>query len=395
MNHNWYYQSMLMFLLILTGCRSTAASPAALPSATPTPYQAPVFVPSATFAPSATLLATATSPVIATAPAAETLDALIHPLINVQPGEPHAQIFTIPVGGDSPIQYFRGAGSMVEAPNALAVLQDGRFLIADPIGNQLLYFNAAGELLNTVQLDKLGIQNVLDMSVRDGDVYLLATSYQNYQVHYLTQDGTLLSSEKFSSLFPVDDRGYTLENVLMGIAVDCDGNVLLNLKSGREFYPLAWVQNHSDLAGAPEGFSCSNQTYRVSQLIPPRISSAYQTYETSLTTQLGSLRVLDIFQDGSIYLIRSDLMSEQPGSARDLTVHYIDGSGTVQGAARMPVSDEFFQPARSLAVGPDGEVYMLLPRLNGMEVLRLNFYTSLEPLQPGAALPQVTVVPVP
>ena len=284
---------------------------------------------------------------------------------------------------------------MVEAPNALAVLQDGRFLIADPIGNQLLYFNAAGELLNTVQLDKLGIQNVLDMSVRDGDVYLLATSYQNYQVHYLTQDGTLLSSEKFSSLFPVDDRGYTLENVLMGIAVDCDGNVLLNLKSGREFYPLAWVQNHSDLAGAPEGFSCSNQTYRVSQLIPPRISSAYQTYETSLTTQLGSLRVLDIFQDGSIYLIRSDLMSEQPGSARDLTVHYIDGSGTVQGAARMPVSDEFFQPARSLAVGPDGEVYMLLPRLNGMEVLRLNFYTSLEPLQPGAALPQVTVVPVP
>ncbi len=403
MNTKLYFLTLIA--LFLVSCQTTGI----VFTDTPTPVlnQAPTLIPipPSTAAPTtilptsealpltATLLApTAIIPTTSPIPPTLISTPIIQPVVKAGAGAPFEKIFTIPEGGNNPVKYFRGAGG-VEGPNAIGVLPDGSFLIADPMGNQLLHFGISGQLLNTNKLQELGIKNVLDMRIKGNDLYLLETSYENYKVHHLTIDGDLLSSEEIPSQFPVYSR-YTLESVLTGIAVDCEKNVVLELKNGRELYPLAWFQNHPDLTGAVQGYSCNNINYWIESLSPPRISAGDQVYETRLTTQFGSLNILDIFPDGRAYIVRSDLLSDQPGSQRDMTIHYIvSGEDINLGVARVMPPEFYYPVMRSMAVGPDGEVYALMPMADSIDIVRLNFYTNLEPLVPGAAAPQITISP--
>jgi len=77
-------------------------------------------------------------------------------------------------------------------------------------------------------------------------------------------------------------------------------------------------------------------------------------------------------------------------------IHYIDKNGVVQGVARVPLSEYYYHSAyRITAVGPDGEVYALLPRPDSLDVIRLNFYRELEPLMPEAVIPLILRLPAP
>jgi hypothetical protein len=84
----------------------------------------------------------------------------------------------------------------------------------------------------------------------------------------------------------------------------------------------------------------------------------------------------------------------KPGDQRsqlDQTVHYISAGGIIQGVARFPRAGLYYSVRRSMAVGSGGEVFAILPRLDSLEVVRLNFYKQLAPLVQGAEMPQVTI----
>lgn len=54
----------------------------------------------------------------------------------------------------------------------------------------------------------------------------------------------------------------------------------------------------------------------------PQVTAGDTIYQTKLSEGLGGLQFLDVFEDGSIYLVRDDVMPITPLKV-DQTVYYI------------------------------------------------------------------------
>ncbi len=323
-----------------------------------------------------------------------TLPVMAHPAIYEMQGDLYETLFRIPVGPGGSIQYYYGP-SAIEGPHAIASLPDQSFLIADPISGRLLRYDPEGLLLGTLELSEMGIGYIRDMRVRGGEIFLLETSYQKFRIHRLSLSGDLIASEEIPYTYPVDagNKDFTLENSLSGIAIDCEGNVLLEVWGGSKLFPLVEIQRQPELATLTNGYRCNGILYQVNNPEPggtPQLITGSTVYETSLTIGLGGLSIVDVFSDGGLYIERSDVMNGTPIQI-DLTVHFIGAGGVVIGGARVPLSEYYYSIHRKLAIGMDGEVYALLPRPDALDVIRLNFYSALEPLVAGAEVPVITI----
>jgi hypothetical protein len=313
------------------------------------------------------------------------------PVIHEQPGELYTTVFSIPVGGNSIIRY-RGADNPdmeITGPNAIAVLPDDTFMIADLIANHLLHYDKTGSLLDTIELYDLGIANIADLRVSGDKLFLLEVSLDfsppRYRVNQLSRDGKLIASYDISESFGIDQG-------LTGIAIDCDGSVLVELEGGFYLYRLQDIQNNAAIA-TPSGYYCNNEFYRiVSSGSPYRraMTAGDVRYETQLTTDFGGLTLLNVFQDGSFYVFREDVVDD-PIVKVDLTLHYIGADMISQGVARVPISEAYYYIMRNIVVTAKGEVFMLLPKRDSLDVVRLNFYRGLEPLPPSTVVPQITI----
>jgi hypothetical protein len=399
---------LALVVLFLAACRSAVPAPAvsltpeAEPVSAPSMTQAadaptPVIWPTATKAlPTATAPPTATSTATAmpTPPAAPTSTACL--AIHEQPGKPYETLFSLPVGGNNTIQYFMWPG-WIAGPSAIAVLPDGRFVIADQALDRLLYYTPDGRLLKIIKLEFIGIGPVKDLRAKGNDLYLLETGYEKYRVHRLTLDGEVISSDVIPHRFPiggkVGEQDMTLENALMGIAVDCEGNIILEVEGSMLFH-LSDVQTQSIPDKVTDSYFCNSKRYWISTpglWQPSEISVGDATYQTHLTMGGGGIRFLDVFPDDSFYAIRDDMVYFQVIKV-DQTVHYVGADGVVQGMARVPLSEHRYPVERNVAIGPNGEVFALVPRPNSLDIVWLNFYKELEPLLPDAVSPNLTLV---
>lgn len=393
-------------ILFLSSCRGTDTVHTVSPSlptslepvlplteveATPNPTVVDTVAPIA-----ATTLTIELSPTIEPVPTSTSTQTLSLPdglpMINEQPGDPYTTVFSIPVGGDDTIQY-RGVDNPdieITGPNAIAVLPDDTFVIGDLIGNRLLYYGRDGNLLNTVELFDLGITNVADLRVYDSRLFLLEISLDfwpsRYRVNQLSFDGKLITSDDIPERFGIDHG-------LTGIAIDCDGKIVLEMAGGSDMYRLEDIQNSSDIANVPNGYNCNGKLYRVvnsGPQKPPMLMAGDVTYETQLTAGFGGLSLLKVFEDGSFYVLRDDVVDD-PVVKVDQTVHYIGADMTSQGSARVPLSEAYYYIMRNIVANTKGEVFVLLPRRDSLDVVQLNFYQSLEPLSPSSIVPQITV----
>lgn len=319
---------------------------------------------------------------------------IIRPAIHEIPGDLYETLFQIPIDSASIIQYDFGP-SAIEGPLAIAILPDQSFLIADQIGGRLLNYDSKGRLLDTMEFVELGIGYIRDMRVKAGEIFLLETSYQKFRVHQLSLSGDLIASVEIPYNYPVDvgETDVTLENSLSGIAIDCEGNVLLEVLGGSGLFRLTDVLRQSDSSEVTNGYVCNGNLYKVNNSdlggIPQLIAGS-TIYETSLTIGLGGFHILDIFPDRGVYIERDDVMAGTPLQV-DLTVHFIGSDGESNGVARVPLAEYFYSIYRKLAIGYNGEVYALLPKPDSLDVIRLNFYPSLEPLVSGAVAPQISI----
>lgn len=110
---------------------------------------------------------------------------------------------------------------------------------------------------------------------------------------------------------------------------------------------------------------------------------------TELTTGFGGFRLIDVYPDGSFYVMRDDVVNDQRIKV-DETIHFIDSEGEIMGVARVPLADFYYPINRCAAIAPQGEVFVIVPRYESLDIVRLNFYESLPPLIQGAAPPIIT-----
>lgn len=369
--------TVMLFLLPLAGCQermppSTPSlvgevSPTASPAArTATPIVSPTVIP------------------VVTRSVGTVLPRSPTPVVHTEPGPLYQTIFSIPIGQDG-IQY-RGLDvpdMEITGPNNLAVLPDGTFVIADLIGNRLLWYSPVGELLREMDLYALDILNVSHLRAADEGLILLEVSFRvapdRYRIHRLSVSGDLLASYDLP-------EGLHLEDGLSGIGAGCSGEILVELEGSAQLYQLVESEGTHSFRYSSEGYPCDGRFYKM--LLGPLAVLGEGRVETALTYGMGGLLLLQANPDGSSYVIRDDVVSD-PVIVVDRTVHLMDVHGRQLGVAREPISERLYYVPGDLAVGPDGEVYHLLPRRDRIDVVRLNFYEALAPLFPEAQPPLV------
>jgi hypothetical protein len=404
-----FYQ--LVLLLLLSGCRLSTG----VTNTSRTPEQGQTFVPvlvsttesvhssetlPPTSSPQSTTTFTEIPPPTSTqaivsvktnTPTSESIFR-IQPTIHEGEGGNYSVLFSIPVGKGAEIKYRGGGDSEINGPNAIAVLPDGTIVVADIVGNRLFRYDQVGLLLKIIDLEEVDIFNVVDLRFKGNEIYLLEISGSRYRVDRITTDGKLISSDEFPPNFPIGESGLTLANVLTGIAVDCVGNILLEVADSSELFRLVDIKNSTPPSEMVKGYYCNGKNYRIINPGPkgtPKVIAGNISLETELTTGLGGFRLLDVLDDGSLYIIREDVVNEQVIKV-DQTLHFIDAKGVVRGMARIPASEFLYYVMRSVTIDSTGEVLALLPRPNSIDIVRLKFYKQLEPLIPEAVKPNIT-----
>jgi hypothetical protein len=100
--------------------------------------------------------------------------------------------------------------------------------------------------------------------------------------------------------------------------------------------------------------------------------------------------LIAVFDDGSFYVSRDDVVKGSP-VAVDQTVHYLGADMVSKGMARVPLSEGYYYIMRDIAVNSKGEVFLLLPRSDSLDVVQLNFYKNLGPLPPSSIEPHIVI----
>jgi hypothetical protein len=282
----------------------------------------------------------------------------------------------------------------IVGPNGLVVTLDGLFIIGDVYGNRLLRYDATGARLDAIDLTRLDILNISDLVGAGNDLYILEISFQTlperYRVNHLTSEGKLVSQYDLPKGFHLEDGLYGLA---IGYSAEGSAQVLIELRpSDSRYYRVP--DSAKGLPQALPGLPVYGRDLRQLSAGPDELAMigiGEQEFESQMTAG-GMIFLLSAKQDGSLYLQREDLVAWDPAITTDLTIHYISPIGESLGVARYPLRDWYFHLWRFLAVGPDGNVYALITREKTVDILRLNFYGSLDPLIPGATEPVVTRV---
>jgi hypothetical protein len=309
--------------------------------------------------------------------------------ITVQEGQgPNYElVFSLPVGEDG-VQY-RGEGipdALVEGPSALGVFSDGTFAIADQACQCLLRFSQTGELLNRVGLQSLNIHLLSDMTAAGEDFLVLEAGFgpmpEIYRVYRVSPGGELTDT--------FDLPGWARhETGLSGISSWPSGEILLEMEGGSRSYLLLDANGRMAAGQEMSRYGPGSTAERELSWKDPE-TPANLTISTDFTFGIGGLRLLSLNPDRSIHVLRMDMVDEIVIQV-DQTVHWISEKGDLLGIARYPQSESYYYIENSLAAGPDGNVYALIPRPERVDVVRLNFYADLEPLLPGAVIPDLNV----
>jgi hypothetical protein len=382
-------QMLAIFVLVLSAC---TASPPTQPAQTAPTQTTP------TSSPGMTDATTHTPPKAPTQPSTpSTPPSTVHPQdpgtsrlpITVQEGQgpDYELVFSLPLGQDG-VQY-RGEGipdALVEGPSALGVFLDGTFAIADQACQCLLRVSRTGELLNRVGLQSLNIHMLSDMAAAGEDFLVLEAGFgpmpEIYRVYRVSPAGELRDT------FDLPEWARH-ETGLSGISSWPSGEILLEMEGGSRSYLLLDANGRMTAGQEMSRYGTGSTAERELSWKDPE-TGANLTVNTHFTFGIGGLRLLSLNPDRSLHVLRMDMVDETVIQV-DQTVHWISSKGDRLGVARFPQHESYYYVENSLATGPDGNVYALIPRPERVDVVRLFFYADLEPLLPGAVTPVVQV----
>nr|HID14966.1 hypothetical protein [Anaerolineae bacterium] len=301
-------------------------------------------------------------------------------------------VFSIPIGsGPGDIGYEGLNREMLPwGPTALAVGEDGTFYVVDGANNRIQRYDATGSPLPSISFSDEVI-GVTDIEVEGNGLLVLDAAAMKPAVHRLTMDGTLVQ------FYPIPKtlEGEEIWERMSGIHIGLGREVYVALENGHAALQLTDQKGASlTTPRITAGFQdAGDRTYKVQNadwsvephtgevLISDR-SGDVQHIAIQVPHILGGLRYLQTDRDGGFFIVVEELFYD--GTIHvDQTVHRYGSEGNLLGMARIPLSDFYVPLENGSAVGPDGNVYTLVPKQDRVEIQRLMFKPRLESIFPS------------
>ncbi|MDQ7794721.1 MAG: hypothetical protein RDU89_10000 [bacterium] len=239
--------------------------------------------------------------------------------------------------------------------------------VLDSVNCQVHCLNPRGELARTIELPFAGYPldlvrtpeafYVLDDSNQvfkvspDGrllEEYLLPEGMCSYQVYRLVAEGDRVR------LWVQNYHEFDLDE--LPSSVDLDAFMNENKQVGPGITSPDGTRWVAQFAGLTEGWLVNLDTGK--------------TIRIEANGLFGSARLVGFDGKGHVYLVVEDLYDEEAGLGVEVTLRKYAPDGTLAGVAVMP-SDLAFVPRRLAEVTPDGEIFVMVPRLAEVEVHRL------------------------
>ena len=255
-------------------------------------------------------------------------------------------------------------------PTALAVAPDGTVWLADLVGIRLLGFTPEGELTAEVDLTGYQVAAVADVAAGAAGPVLLDMypAQRRYRVLELDSDGGLRAVHVLPG-----ELG--LEAGLSGIALGPQDELWVELEGGARVAALTGPGG----AGRDADYALSSG-YPYPKPFGPVAGEPFSYDAGGVTVRLpaehtmGGVTLLGVNPDGSYVLEKDEVWQGGDGRLRvAVTVHLVGSDGAILGAGRFPLSEQALTVEHPLTLGPDGYVYALLSRSDGVDVARLAY----------------------
>jgi hypothetical protein len=244
-------------------------------------------------------------------------------------------------------------------PTAMTVGDDGVIYLADPIGGRIIGFDPSTDDRSEIDLAALAIGPILALDGDESGLMALevdvSPSPPVYRAHRI--DGSTILS------YPLG-AGLRLETGLSGARLDDGGGIVVELEGGAALFSVG-LDGTTPIGALHEG----NREFVLGDR---EIIVDGTTVRPPMRGDLGGVRLLAARPDGSWYLVQDDVISTSPIEV-EVWVRYYGPDDQLVASARVPIEERYYVPEQELAVGPDGEVYYLLPRSDVIDVVVLGF----------------------
>jgi hypothetical protein len=309
-----------------------------------------------------------------------------------EPLLPNEIVFTIPVGTDSgEINYAGVHEEMLPwGVTSFAVDESGKFHILDGVENHIYYYDEQGTLLSTIELSN-EIIGATDIEVIGDNLFVLDVANVRPMVHHLDSNGTIIISYPIPEYIQEKQQPGKQKLVwgtISGIHVKSPDNIyvhngIVTLRVADTEATVPAYKNFQDNEGriykiSPPNWSENPHKGEI-QLVER--SGNIKEIDVSVTHALGGIRYLGDASEGEFFIVVEEVFYD--GTIHvDQTVRQYDSAGELLGIARIPLN-KFYTPVENgIIIGPDDNVYALVPRSDEIEVQKLKFTNDLRTIFP-------------
>ncbi len=271
--------------------------------------------------------------------------------------------------------------TMTWGPAALLVAPDGSFWIADTAAARIVQYTSDCRKGTVIDLAE-DIVGVTDLA---GDGQMLWVLDSSAMVPAVIQF-SIMGEELARYPLPVE-----IQAGLSGIALDAAGQPIIEQYGGANLASL--LNDQPGVLGMePSGYETTAGTASIN-LAPngstpntALVTTPSARIEITTTQWLGGVQYLGSAPDGRLYVPVEEVALVDGAIAVDQTVRAYASDGTWLGTARVDLKGQYTYVAHSTSLGPDGQMYHLATRPEGVEIIRLDFSQNLPALLPEPAL---------
>jgi hypothetical protein len=275
-------------------------------------------------------------------------------------------------------------------PTDLTIDENSTFYIVDAANNRIQLYDAAGSHLSSIDLGN-EVVGVTDLEVIGSDLLVLDAAATSPTVRHITVDGALVQT--FTIPKEVDEKD--IRDRISGIRVGLREELYVVLENGYSYLqltaqkgiPLSTPRIREDFPGAEgKAYDVREADWSVNRhtgeiWVSDQMTGEIHRITIQVPHRLGGLRYLQTHHNGDFFVIVEEIYYNESIQV-DQTVNHYDDSGNLLGTARVPLSDFYAPVEDSIAVGPDGNVYVLVPKQDRVEIQRLAFRPTLTSIFP-------------
>lgn len=281
--------------------------------------------------------------------------------ITAPPGSGSGPIDPLPVipVGPNGIEYRGGDEIETSGPVAFGVGQDGSIHIVDPVGDRILSFRADGSTAE-IDLQSIGVLSAPFMTVASDHLVVVEIFFApvRERVHRIGFDGSIIRSFEL----PI---GGLLQDGLAGVAVDEADRIHLVIESGIRYLQLDDAsRDYTTL----DSFTKHGVTVTKGEF---DVTVDGTTIPADVSGEFGGLRLLDVAVDGTVVLVREDVVSTSPVTVV-MSVEWWTPQGEFVGSAAVDLDAQAIDFAPGLAAAPDGTALVMYARDDVVEVVALD-----------------------